>query len=313
VKKAAFIPIILLIVLLLVVVLRNSLYTVREGEQVVITQFRQPVRAVTEAGLRLKMPFTQRVNRFQKRLLKWDGYPENIPTKDKKNIFVDVWARWRISNLRTFYTSARTIQGGQKLLDDLVDSAVRDVVAAYDLIEVVRSSTREVSYSIELEEDYRGRAPQITVGREKINQLIRESASRSLRRAGIELVDVRIKRINYVEQVRKSVHEQMISERKRIASLYLSEAKEQEEIILGETQRELEEIKGEAKGRSTEIRGEADAEVIGIYAEGISRSPEFYSFLRRLEAYRNSLGENTTLILTTDSDLLGTLKTLDEE
>ena len=302
---------ILLLVILIaaIAVLANGLFTVHEGEQAVVTQFRRPVRVVKETGLHLKTPFIQKVERFQKRLIAWDGYPESIPTRDKKNVFVDVWARWRISDPKVFLQVAQTERGGQKILDDLVDSAVRDVVAGYVLIEVVRSSTRELEYSsIELQEEQRGQAEAVTVGREKINRLIRESASRNLVNTGMELVDVEIKRINYVESVRKSVYERMRSERQRIAQLYISEAKEQEQRIQGETQRELAQIRGEAQGKAARIRGEADAEVIGMYAEALSRSPEFYSFIRRLDVYREALDNNTTLILTTDSDLLRTLK-----
>jgi membrane protease subunit HflC len=221
-------------------------------------------------------------------------------------IFIDTWARWRIVDPQRFFTACTTMDGGQKTLDDLVDSAVRDVVGSHNLIEVVRSSNRELVYEAEddIEED-RPQQANIDVGREKMEQAVREKAGRGLtEKYGIELVDVRIKRINYVESVRKSVYERMIAERDRIAARYDSEAEEQRDIILGETNKELAIIEGEGEEKSKKVRGEGDAEAIKIYGEAMSKDPEFYALLRALEAYRTSFSTQTEIILTTDSPFL---------
>jgi membrane protease subunit HflC len=299
-----------LIVLLAVFLIGTMAYTVPETHYALVIEFGKVVKAVDEPGLHFKKPFIQSVVKFEKWIIAWDGFPSSMPTKDKKSIFVDVWARWRIMDPIKFRDRATNVEGGHKLLDDYVDSAVRDVVGRYNLIELVRSTNRELTYeSEEMQEEQEARNERISVGREKITDEIIESASRSLQGTGMELVDVGIKRINYVESVRKSVYERMQSERYRIAELYKSEAQEKRRGILGETEKELEAIRGEGKSRSTQIRGEADAEVIRMYADALSRSPEFYSFLRKLDAYKKSLGKDTTLILTTDSDFLRGLKT----
>jgi len=302
------VPLVILLVLCIIAI-STTAFIVPETEHAVVTEFGKPVRAVSEPGLHFKKPIVQKVIRFDKWILAWDGFPSSMPTKDKKNIHVDVWARWRVVDPIRFRERAATINGGHKLLDDYVDSAVRDVIGSYNLIEVVRSTNRELTYeSEELQAEQEAREEGISVGREKITKEIFESASKSLEDTGMELVDVRIKRINYVESVRQSVYDRMKSERYRIAKLYESEAQEKKRVILGEMERELATIKGEGEARSTEIRGEADAEVIRMYADALSRSPEFYSFLRKLEAYKKSLGKDTALILTTDSDFLRGLK-----
>lgn len=292
----------IIIIVLGLFFLSTSAYIIKKHEQAVITQFGDPKREVIRPGLYFRVPFIQKVTRLEKRILPWDGFPENMPTLDKKNIHVDAFARWRIVEPLTFYKRARTINGGQKLLDDLVDSAVREVVADHDLIEMIRSTNRELEYTTEeLEEEQQARAVSIIRGRSELEEQIRETATLGLQDAGIELVDVHIKRINYVESVRQDVNERMKSERLRIASLYRSQAREQQERIRGETEKELAQIRGEAESKSAEIRGMADAEVIRIYAEAIEADPEFFSFLRQLEAYKKSLTGKTRLILTTDN------------
>ena len=300
-----------LIVLVVLVVLaavftKASLYVVEEGQQVVITQFGKPVKVVTEAGLNLKSPFIQEVNRLEKRLLPWDGDPENMQTRDKKRIFIDVWARWRIVDPMKFFQALRTEQRGYKILDDLVDSAVRDVVARYNLIEVVRSSNRQLQYeSEELAKDLTARRALIQTGRAKMEIEILQVASTELKqRYGMELTDVHVKRINYIESVRRAVYERMKSERLRIARLFESEALEEMNKILGLMRKELDEIEGEMKQKASEIIGKADAQVIKIAAEGYSKSPEFYEFLRSLEAYKTTLGPGTRLILSSDNKFL---------
>lgn len=296
----------LVIVILAAVVLPAMTYTVPEGWQAVVTQFGDPVRVRTEAGLYFKPPFIQKIHRLEKRLLPWDGDPENMQTLDKKRIFIDVWARWRIVDPMKFFQAVRTENRGYKILDDLVDSAVRDVVARNNLIEVVRSSNRELLYeSDELARDAASTQDRISVGRAKMEAEILTVASVGLKKQyGMELSVVHIKRVNYIESVRKTVYDRMKSERIRIAKLFESEAEEEKNRILGLTTKELDGIKGEQQQRAAEIRGRAKAEVIRIAAEAYSESPEFYQFLRHLETYKKTLGSGTRLVLSTDNEFL---------
>ena len=298
--------IITVLVVLAVIFINASLYVVQEGQQAVITQFGKPVRVVTEAGLNAKTPFIQKVHLLEKRLLPWDGDPENMQTRDKKRIFIDVWARWRIVDPMKFFQAVRTEQRGYKILEDLVDSAVRDVVARYNLIEVVRSSNRELQYETqELAEDLTDRREVITAGRAKMEAEILEVASADLKEQyGMELTVVHVKRMNYIESVRTAVYERMKSERLRIAHLFESEGQEEQNRILGLMRKELDEIEGEMEQKSAEIRGRADAEVIKIAADGYSASPAFYEFLRSLEAYQKTLAGGTRLILSSDNKFL---------
>lgn len=288
----------------------SSLYVVDVTEQVVITEFGKPVREASEPGLKLKKPFVQKVNRLEKRILAWDGDPGRMPTKDKKNINIDVWARWRITKARVFFEALRTVERGHKILDDLVDSAVRDIVGGNNLIEVVRLTNRELKYEVEDEDfDQRKQEYRVDTGRTEMEQEIMRKASERLEETyGMTLVDVKIKRINYVENVRKSVYDRMKAERQRIASRYASEASEQSEIILGETNRELASIEGEGSQKSQEIKGKADAEAIQIFGDAFGKGAEFYAFLRALESYKTSFGESTELVLSTDNPFLQWLR-----
>ena len=296
----------LVVLVILVIGLSASMYVVEEGTQVVVTQFGKPVAAVTEAGLRFKTPFIQEVHYLEKRLLPWDGALESMQTLDKKRIDIDVWARWRIIDPKTFFEKVRTEQRGQQILDNLVDSAVRDVVAGHLLIDVVRNSNKELEYKDEGEELERSAGERVTKGRDVVEQTILDKVD--LKEYGMELIKVRIKRVNYVASVRQTVYERMISERLRIARLFDSEARQEENIILGQTAKELDLIQGEMQKRSAEIRGAADAEVIKLTAEAYGKSPEFYAFLRQLEVFKNTLGPDTRLILGTDNPLFGLLK-----
>ena len=300
----------LIAVVVIGILVKTSLYTVREGEQTVLTQFGKPVAIEADAGLKFKAPFIQKVHRLEKRLLPWDGAPENMQTRDKKRIFIDVWARWRIVDAMKYFQAVRTEQRGYKILDDLVDSAVRDVVARYNLIEAVRSTSRELVYeSEELAKDAAAKREEIKAGRAKIEAEILEVASTELKdRYGMELTDVHIKRIDYNDAVRRTVYDRMISERKRIAQLFESEGEEDKNRILGLMRKELDEIEGEMEQRAAEIRGDADAEVIQIAAEAYSKSPEFYKFLRRLEAYKKALSRGTRLVLSTDNEFFELLR-----
>ena len=300
---------------LALILLAASAYVVSEGQQVLITQFGDPVREVTDAGLYWKIPFIQEVHRMDKRLLPWDGDPQNMPTKDKRLIDIDVWARWRIVDPLKFYTVVRTMNIGQKRLDETVDSAVRQVIANNVLIDAVRTTNTPLIYeSAELSEDLIGRQDQITTGRREIEKAITELAGRSLvEDFGMELVDVHIKRIDYIPTVREKVYERMVAERMRVARLYESEAEEEKSKIEGQTNKELEEIRGEERQRAAEIRGQADAQVIEITAKAFGQSPEFYQFLRQLEAYKNTLGQGTRLILSTDNQFLRQFHGMEDE
>ena len=287
-------------------------YIVHEGEQAVITQFGKPVAYVTEPGLKFRIPLVQTVQRLEKRLLPWDGFPENMQTRDKKRIFVDCWARWRISDLEKFYTTLRTEQGGQKTLDDNIDSVVRDVVARHKLIDLVRTTNDELVYeSDEMENNATGRDV-VKTGREKVELEILSSLKDDLlNQYGIELVDVHIKRVNYDKQVRATVYGRMRSERQMVARLFESEAEEERNRIKGLTRKELDLIDGEMKQKSVQIRGKADAEVIQMTAEAYGRDPEFFVFLQKLEVYKKAMQSDTSLILSTDNDLLRLIKTME--
>lgn len=296
----------------LVLMMRGAFFTVRPDEQVLVLEFGRIVRGpIDRAGLHVKNPFTHRVVRLEKRLIAWDGDPNRMPTRDKKNIFVDVYARWRIADARLFYTSLGTLRDGQKKLDDLVDGAVRDVVSSHDLIEVVRLSNRELVYGADSRDA--GLAPEQTVrietGRKELEALIRRNVAQTLlEKFGMDLVDVRIKRVNYVKSVQDEVYARMKSERERIALRLKSEAQEDRARILGETKKDVAIIEGEAEQESARLIGEGDAKAIAVYAEAVNQAPEFYAFLRSLEAYAQVIDGRTTLVLTTDSPFLKTLK-----
>ncbi len=307
--------VLLALIVVAAIVSTGSFYVVNEGEQVVITQFGRPVGvAVTDAGLNFKIPFIQTVNRFEKRLLNWDGSPNQIPTKDKKLIWVDTTARWRISDPLLYLTRVTTKTTALSRLDGIIDSVVRDAVSENDLVELVRSEgwagmvgaqIADAGYTQkEVEEVSRP----LQVGREKITRAMLKSASRLTPEFGIELVDVRIKRINYVDSVLKKVFERMISERERIAAQYRSEGEGEKARINGEMQKELKRISSEAFRTAEETRGKADAQATKIYGDAYSRDPEFYSFSKTLELYREQDQQKTRMILTTDSDFYKYIK-----
>lgn len=307
---------IILIVVVLLIVANSAIYVIPEGQQAVVLQFGKPVQERKEAGLYLKTPFIQELHRLERRLLPWDGDAEPMVTQDKRSIFIDVWARWRIIEPMKFYMAVGTEQNGQQRLDDLVDSAVRDVIAKNNLLEAVRTTDNALEYeSDELKKDWAARRKRVRTGRQKIEQEIKKLANRDDlgMTYGMELVDVHIKRINYERSVRDKVYDRMKSERMRIASLYESEAEEEKNKILGAAKKELDQIEGEMEKRSAEIRGEADAVVIKLTAEAYGQSPEFYEFLRQLEAYKRTLGRGTTLILSTDNEFLTQLHGATEE
>ena len=304
------------IIVLLVAVgfgLLGTFYTLEEGQQAVIVQFGRPVgEPVTEAGLHIKLPFVQEVRRFEKRLLIWDGDPNQIPTKGREFIWVDTTARWRIVDAKKFLENVATEAGAQSRLDDIIDSVVRDQVSSSELVELVRSASWAVPDQEVLEEVAAEQKEElkkkISRGREEITRTILAEARRIIPQYGIELVDVRIKRLDYVESVREKVYARMISERKRIAAQFRSEGEGQSAEILGTMEKELRQINSTAYRRVQEIRGKGDAEATRIYGDSYGRNPEFYAFLRTLEVYKEGSNKNSVLILTTDSDFYRYLK-----
>lgn len=290
------------------IVLSSSLYVVDEAQQVVITEFGDPVgKPIDRGGLYIKKPFIQKVNYFEKRLIIWDGRPTQIPTSDKKYIWVDTTARWRIVDPLRFLQSVGNERSAQARLDDIIDSATRDKVTTHPVYEIVRNSNREF-VATELLVEGQEEIGEVEIGREFISREILERAAMITPQYGIELVDVRIKRINYVEQVRERVYDRMISERKRVAEQYRSEGRGRSAEIEGMREKELQGITSEAYRRAQVIKGEADAESTNIYAEAYSKDPDFYSFMKTLETYERTLSGDTVLILTTDSELYRYLK-----
>ena len=287
----------------------NAAFTVDETEQVVITQFGRIVGSpITDPGLKFKVPFIQRANYFPKNLLDWDGDPGQIPTLDKTFIWVDTFARWKIIDPVKFFQTVNNQFNAIGKLNDIIDPAVRNFITSHSLIEAVRKSSRSLDTSdVDTEGSIRTYYS-IDVGREKITQGILKQAQPKLAQFGIELVDVKIKRINYVEQVRKSVYGRMIAERKQIAEKYRSEGKGEAQKILGERERDLQKITSQAYRKAQEIKGKADAEATVIYAEAYGVDPEFYSFVQTLEIYDQSLDDRNTLMLSTESEFLKYLK-----
>jgi len=289
------------------IVLTNSLYVVDMTQQVIITQFGKPIgSAVGDPGLKIKVPFIQKVNTFDKRILEWDGSPRQVPTRDKRYIWVDTFARWRIIDPLKFMQSVTDEIGAQARLDDVIDAITRDLLTSHDLIEVVRNTDREMEV-FELDVPREAQV-EIELGRLGITREVLERAAEQMPRYGIELVDVQIKRVNYVDEVRQKVYERMISERQRIAEGYRSEGQGQSAEIRGQKEKELQRITSEAYRVAEELKGNADADAARIYAEAFGRDPEFYSFLRTLESYKTTLDGESTLILTTDGDYFRFLK-----
>lgn len=300
--------IIVLIVIVILLVAQGGFYVVNESQQAVVTQFGKPVGSVSYPGLHFKLPFIQDVNRFERRILKWDGDPNQIPTKDKKFIWVDTTARWKIKDPLVFFRTVASERGAQGRLDDIIDSVVRDAVSGHLLVELVRGSDYKSREYERFEVDGVQIKPEDMVGREDILKDILAKASTSTPEYGIELIDVQFKRINYVEQVRTRVYERMINERKKVAAQYRSEGEGEKAEILGKMQRELKEISSKAYRKVLEVRGSADAEAAKIYAEAYNQDKEFYTFLRTLESYKKTITKDGKLVISTDSDYYKYLK-----
>jgi modulator of FtsH protease HflC len=302
--------IILVVAVVVILVGFASAYIVDETEQVVVTQFGKVVgKTKVEPGLYFKVPFIQHTTYFPKNLLQWDGDPGQIPTLDKTYIWVDTFARWKIVDAVTFFETVNNITGAQARLDDIIDPAVRNLITENKLIEAVRKTNRELdTYEVGLENVKERVSYQIKTGREEITNRILKQAQPKLEKFGIEIIDVKIKRVNYVEEVRDSVYSRMIAERKQIAEKFRSEGQGEARKILGEKERDLKRITSEAYREAQIIKGKADAESTKLYAEAFGVDPEFYSFTKTLEIYGEALDKKSALVLSTDSELFKYLK-----
>ncbi|TVQ15530.1 MAG: protease modulator HflC [Balneolaceae bacterium] len=289
----------------------NTIFILDETQQAIVTQFGKPVgEPRTEPGINIKTPFLQRVSYFDKRYLEWDGDTNQVPTRDKRFIFVDSYARWEITDPLQFFVRLRDERGGQSRLDDILDGETRNAVASHDLLDIVRSTNREP----EVTDDYLEAIESledITVGRDAIERIVLERANERTADLGIRILDFRFKRISYVEEVRERVYERMISERKRIADQFRSEGQGEARAIDGERERDLAQIQSEAFREAEEIRGRADAQATRIYASAYNRNAQsraLYEFTRTMEAFEKTLDGQTSIIISTDSELYRFIK-----
>lgn len=302
--KGLIITVLVVLGLILAAVVLGAVYVLPETQQVIITMFGKPIGdPVTEPGLHFKLPIFHKANRFEKRFLEWDGDSNQVPTRDKRFIHVDTYARWRIVDPLKFLERLRDESGAQSRLDDILDGETRNTVANHDLIEVVRSTSRTFEIAEEIGEgESEAKVQNIESGRAKLAQEVLAAAAGRTSDLGIEVLDFRFKRITYVTEVQKEVYSRMISERKRIAERFRSEGQGEAARINGDKERQLKEITSEAYRKAQEIKGRSDAEAARIYASAYNRDPEFYRFLKTMETYRNTIDPETTLVLTTDGD-----------
>jgi membrane protease subunit HflC len=303
--------VIIVVLFIVFTLLRSTAYIVDETEQVVITQFGKAVgEPVKEAGLYFRVPFIQEANYFPKNLLDWNGEPGQMPTKDKTFISLDMFARWKVTDPLTFFQTVRVEAAAQAKLDNIIESATRNLITSNPLIEAVRNSDREMEIG-EVEMDERTKEivkKPIQLGREAIARKVMEQAKPKMAQFGIDLVDVRIKRINYVDEVQKEVYNRMIAERKQIAEKFRSEGRGESFKISGDREKELKRITSEAYRKAQELMGTADAEATRIYANAFNKDPEFYSFINTLAIYKDSVDKETWLMLSTKSDFMKYLK-----
>lgn len=297
------------------VALGGTFFIIPEGRQAVITQFGRPVRSIKSAGLHYKLPLVQDVRMIDLRILSWDGYPNQIPTKDKKYIEVDTTARWKITDPLKFIQTVQNERGARSRLDAILDGVTRDVISGHNLVEAVRNSNKIIETLEEMknkvqaqkkegiivEEEVVGEIEEVKIGREQLSELIIEGARKELQPLGVELIDVQLKRISYEDSVEQKVYSRMISERERIASKIRSYGKGEEAKIKGKTDKDLKEIQSKAYRKVQTIKGEAESQAIQIYARAFNKSPNFYRFLRTLEAYEKTLSKDTTFLMSTDS------------
>lgn len=299
---------ILTVVFLLVLIIAslNATFIVDESNQAIITQFGRPIGdPINEPGVHFKIPFIQDIQYFDKRFLEWDGDPNQVPTKDKKFIFVDSFARWRITDPLQFFRRLRDERGAQSRLDDILDGETRNAIASHDLVEIVRNTNRTPEVDTLITDNNENLLETISIGRDEIQELILRNANARAADLGIEILDVRLKSINYVEDVQLRVYERMVSERNRIAEMFRSEGQGQAFRIAGEKERELLSIYSEAERTSQEIRGRADAEAASIYASAYNKSAQsrdLYDFMKTMETYVNTFDDQTTIILSTKSE-----------
>ncbi len=295
-----------LFVLALLLVANSALFVVTEGEQAIITQFGKPVgQPVTTPGLKVKLPLIQEVHRFESRFLEWDGEATQVPTRDKRFIWIDTYARWRITDPLLYFQRLRDERGAQTRLDDILDGEVRNAVAKHDLVEVVRSTNREPQVDETLAVEERTGLETIELGREKIQAEVLAAAQSRTLDLGIEVLDVRFKRTNYIEEDRAKVYDRMTSERQRIATRYRSEGDGEASRIRGEMERDLKRIRSEAYRTAQEVKGRADARATEIYARAYDQSADsrsFYQFLKTLETFETTVDAETWLLLSTDGD-----------
>lgn len=304
-NRKRIIQLVILTVLFILVV--DSLYLVKETEQVVITQFGKPVgEAKITPGLKIKVPFIQKINFFEKRYMEWDGDPNQVPTKDKKFIFVDTYARWQITDPLQFFKRMTDERGAQSRLDDILDGDTRDFIAGHNLEEIVRTSNRVPMPSGAIGEEIGDTLSDISVGRQKIEDMILKSSNEKASDLGIVILDVRLKHLSYVAEVQTQVYERMKSERFRIAEKFRSEGQGEASKINGEKERDLKTIQSEAFRRAEEIKGQADARAAAIYTGAYNQSPasrDLYSFLKSMETFQQTFDSTTTIILSTKSEL----------
>lgn len=300
------------VAVLLAIAVLSGLYVVNETEQVIITQFGDPVGdAVDQPGLHFKVPFIQKAHRFDKRFLEWDGDADEFTTRDKRFIFVDTMARWQITDPLLFFQRLRDERGAQSRLDDILDGETRNAVANHELVEIVRSSNRNPERDPSLPEADFQEFEDIEVGRDEIRGEILAAARSRTTDLGLEILDVRLKRINYTEEVRRKVYDRMIAERQRIITRYRSEGEGEAAEIRGQRDRDLARIQSEAYRRAEEIRGEADGEATAIYADAYdqnAQSRDFYGFIKTLETYEQTVDPETVLVLSTDGELYRVMK-----
>lgn len=307
----------LIVAAAVILVVYSAAYIVNETEQVVITQFGRVIGdSVSTPGLHFKLPFFQHANYYPKNLLTWDGDPGQVPTKDKTYIWVDTFARWKIVDAVQFFQAVNTERAALERLDDIIDPAMRNLVTSYPLVESVRNSDRQLGqldvFESVVDEKRKRFQYKIELGRDEITRRIVQQASEKLSQFGIELVDVKIKRINYIENVRKAVYDRMIAERNQIAEKYRAEGKGEASNIRGEKEKELQVIKSQAYKESQTIKGKADAEATQIYARAYGTDPDFYAFLKTMEVYKETLEKDSTLVLSTDSDFMRYFKGIEK-
>jgi membrane protease subunit HflC len=304
--------ILLIFGVVLLLLLQSTLFVVSEPEQAIITQFGKPVdRQITTPGLKAKVPFIQKAHRFDKRFLEWDGDANQLPTRDKRFIWVDTYARWRIVDPLLYFQRLRDERGAQTRLDDILDGETRNAIANHELLELIRSTNREAKDQAIEDQDLKITLEQILVGRDRIRMEILQRAAARTTDLGIEILDFQFKRINYVDEVSRKVYERMITERKRIADRYRSEGEGEASRILGDKERDLKEIQSEAYRTAEEIIGRADSTAAMIYAKAYDRSTasrEFYGYLKTMESYGNTIDPETWLVLSTDGEFYQYLK-----